>query len=66
MEFIEALKNEGVEAIESVGKEFDPHLHQAVMQVQDENFDSNIVVEEFQKGYKLEGSCYSTSNGKSK
>lgn len=50
---VEALKNEGVEAIESVGKEFDPHLHQAVMQVQDENFDSNIVVEEFQKGYML-------------
>ena len=48
-----ALKSEGVEAIEAVGKEFDPHLHQAVMQVQDENFDSNIVVEEFQKGYVL-------------
>ena len=47
---VEALKSEGVEAIESVGKEFDPHLHQAVMQVQDENFESNIVVEEFQKG----------------
>lgn len=50
---VEALKSEGVEAIESVGKEFDPHLHQAVMQVQDENFESNIVVEEFQKGYML-------------
>ncbi len=50
---IEALKSEGVEAIESVGKEFDPHLHQAVMQVQDDNFESNTVVEEFQKGYKL-------------
>ena len=50
---VEALKNEGVEAIEAVGKEFDPHLHQAVMQVQDENFGSNIVVEEFQKGYIL-------------
>lgn len=50
---IEALKGEGVEAIEAVGKEFDPHLHQAVMQVQDENFDSNIVVEELQKGYML-------------
>ncbi|USK69265.1 nucleotide exchange factor GrpE [Peribacillus asahii] len=50
---VEALKKEGVEAIEAVGQEFDPHLHQAVMQVQDENFGSNIVVEEFQKGYKL-------------
>lgn len=50
---IDALAKEGVEPISSVGKEFDPHLHQAVMQVQDENFDSNIVVEEFQKGYLL-------------
>lgn len=50
---LEAIKKEGAEQIEAVGIEFDPHLHQAVMQVEDENFDSNIVVEEFQKGYKL-------------
>lgn len=48
-----ALTKEGVEPIHSVGEEFDPHLHQAVMQVQDETVDSNIVVEEFQKGYRL-------------
>jgi molecular chaperone GrpE len=50
---IDALKKEGVEPIEAVGQEFDPHLHQAVMQTEDENYGSNIVVEEFQKGYKL-------------
>ncbi|WP_193603758.1 nucleotide exchange factor GrpE [Niallia nealsonii] len=50
---LEALKKEGVEAIESVGSEFDPHLHQAVMQVEVEGTEPNIVVEEFQKGYKL-------------
>ncbi|WP_409301775.1 nucleotide exchange factor GrpE [Peribacillus sp. SCS-155] len=50
---LEALKKEGIEPIESVGKPFDPHLHQAVMQVQDEDFESNVVVEEFQKGYLL-------------
>lgn len=50
---LEALKNEGVEVIEAVGKEFDPHLHQAVMQAENENFGPNIVVEEFQKGYLL-------------
>jgi molecular chaperone GrpE len=49
----EALKSEGLEAIEAVGNAFDPHIHQAVMQVEDPNFDSNIVVEEFQKGYRL-------------
>nr|WP_239094144.1 nucleotide exchange factor GrpE [Bacillus sp. B15-48] len=48
-----ALKNEGVEQIEAVGQEFDPHRHQAVMQDNDENFGSNIVVAELQKGYIL-------------
>ncbi|WP_428912633.1 nucleotide exchange factor GrpE [Niallia sp. Krafla_26] len=50
---LDALKAEGAEQIEAVGKEFDPHMHQAVMQVQEENYDSNVVVEEFQKGYIL-------------
>jgi molecular chaperone GrpE len=50
---IEALKKEGVEPIEAIGKPFDPHLHQAVMQVEDSNYEPNTVVEEFQKGYKL-------------
>lgn len=50
---VDALKKEGVEAIESVGKEFDPNFHQAVMQGEDENFGSNIVTDEFQKGYIL-------------
>lgn len=49
----EALKKEGVTAIETVGQPFDPHLHQAVMQVEEEGFESNQVVEELQKGYKL-------------
>ncbi|MEH7120818.1 nucleotide exchange factor GrpE [Neobacillus vireti] len=50
---MDALKKEGVEPIEAVGKDFDPHLHQAVMQGEDENFGSNIVTDEFQKGYLL-------------
>ncbi|SEM30215.1 molecular chaperone GrpE [Mesobacillus persicus] len=48
-----ALQKEGVEAIEAVGQEFDPHRHQAVMQESDENYGPNIVVAEFQKGYML-------------
>jgi molecular chaperone GrpE len=50
---VDALKKEGVEPIEAVGKEFDPNFHQAVMQGEDENFASNIVIDEFQKGYML-------------
>ncbi|KMY43711.1 heat shock protein GrpE [Bacillus sp. FJAT-27916] len=48
-----ALKEEGVEEIKAVGEEFDPHQHQAVMQDNNPDFGSNIVVEELQKGYKL-------------
>lgn len=50
---VDALNKEGVEPIEAVGKEFDPHQHQAVMQGEDENYGSNIVTEEYQKGYLL-------------
>jgi molecular chaperone GrpE len=50
---LDALKKEGLEHIEAVGQEFDPHRHQAVMQESDENYGSNVVIEEFQKGYIL-------------
>lgn len=50
---LEALKKEGVEPIEAVGKEFNPHLHQAVMQAEDDSYGPNTVIEEFQKGYML-------------
>jgi len=49
----DALKSQGVEVIESIGKEFDPNLHHAVMQIEDANIESNTVVEELQKGYML-------------
>jgi molecular chaperone GrpE len=52
-QLVEALKSQGVEIIEAAGKEFDPNLHQAVMQVEDDNFESNIVIEDLQKGYLL-------------
>ena len=51
-----ALDEMGVKEIEAKGKEFDPNLHNAVMHVDDENEGENIVVEEFQKGYKYKDS----------
>ncbi len=42
---------EKVVLIESVGKEFDPNYHQAVMTGDDEEYENDIVSEEFQKGY---------------
>jgi len=45
------LENIGVKPIEAVGKEFDPNLHNAVMQVASEEYESGIVAQEFIKGY---------------
>ncbi|RHW33139.1 nucleotide exchange factor GrpE [Oceanobacillus profundus] len=52
-QFQDALKSQGVEVIETEGKAFDPTLHHAVMQIEDEEIESNTVVEELQKGYLL-------------
>ena len=52
-QLMNVLKKNGLEVIEAQGKEFDPNFHQAVMMVEDENYESNIVVEELQKGYML-------------
>ncbi|MBQ2824625.1 MAG: nucleotide exchange factor GrpE [Oscillospiraceae bacterium] len=43
----------GVTEIEALGCTFDPNVHNAVNQVEDENFGENTVCQVFQKGYKL-------------
>lgn len=48
-----ALNSEGVEVIEPNGQQFDPNFHQAVMQDSDSEQESGVVLETFQKGYKL-------------
>lgn len=45
------LEKIGVTPIEAVGKEFDPNFHNAVMQVESEEFETGIVAQELQKGY---------------
>lgn len=52
---MKVLEEMEVAPIESVGREFDPAFHNAVMHVDDENAGDNIVVEEFQKGYTYRG-----------
>ncbi len=42
-----------VEEINPQGEKFDPNLHNAVMHVEDENFEENTVAEVFQKGFKI-------------
>ena len=50
-QLVTELENIGVKPIEAVGKEFDPNLHNAVMQVESEEYESGIVAQELQKGY---------------
>ena len=45
------LEAAGVKQIECIGKEFDPEFHNAVMQVESEEFESGIVAQELLKGY---------------
>jgi len=49
------LKEEGVEEIETDGKNFDPYEHQAMMTEQKEELENDAIVQVFQKGYKLKG-----------
>ena len=54
-QMLDTLKSHGVEQIKAMGEMFDPALHQAMMQRSESDKEENIVLEEFQKGYKLNG-----------
>ncbi|MFB4330748.1 nucleotide exchange factor GrpE [Paenibacillus sp. CR_12] len=47
------LATEGLSAMKSVGEPFNPEYHQAIMQVESDEYEEGIVVEEVQKGYML-------------
>jgi molecular chaperone GrpE len=51
----EALKKMGVEPMDTVGKAFDPNLHQAIERVETDLADDQSVLGEFQKGYLYKG-----------
>ena len=42
-----------LEVIGEPGDPFDPNLHEAVMHVEDESYNENVIVEVLQKGYRL-------------
>ena len=50
-QMMDELGKIGVKPIEAVGQEFDPNFHNAVMQVESEEYESGIVTQEFIKGY---------------
>jgi len=47
------LAKNGVEAIEALGKEFDPNFHEAVMRVENGEHPENTIVDELQRGYVM-------------
>ncbi|MEN6487644.1 MAG: nucleotide exchange factor GrpE [Smithella sp.] len=49
------LKKHGVEAIECAGIAFDPNFHEAMMQMESADHEENEVINEFQRGYLLNG-----------
>ena len=54
-QFAETLKNNGLEEIKSVDEPFDPNFHEALMQREEEGKEGGLVLEEVQKGYRLNG-----------
>jgi len=50
-QMITELEKIGVKPIEAVGREFDPAFHNAVMQVQSEEYEAGVVAQELMKGY---------------
>ena len=51
----EAVKSEGVEVIEAQGKEFNPEFHEPLIVEAHSDFESNMIIEELQKGYIMHG-----------
>ena len=54
-QLLSCLQKHGVEPIEAVGKDFDPHVHEAMLQVESKEHEESKVVGEFERGYLLNG-----------
>lgn len=52
-QFKDVLNSKGVIEIETIGKTFDPELHEAVSSVQDDTKGEKEIVQEYRKGYKI-------------
>lgn len=52
-QFKDVLASKGVKEIETVGKTFDPELHEAVSSIVDENLGEKEIAQEYRKGYMI-------------
>ena len=54
-QLVEVLKQQGVARMEVVGQDFDPNLHEAVLREESQEHSEDVVIEELQRGYHLNG-----------
>ena len=54
-QLVEVLKQQGVAPMRVVGQQFDPNLHEAVLREPSDEVSEDVIVEELQRGYHLEG-----------
>jgi len=54
-QLVEVLKQQGVAPMRVVGQQFDPSLHEAVLREPSEEYKEDMIIEELQRGYHLEG-----------
>ena len=53
--FEQTLTQLGVEVLPSVGESFNPEMHEAVGQSQEDSFENGVITKELQRGFKLYG-----------
>ena len=54
-QLVEVLKQQGVAPMRVVGQAFDPNLHEAVLREPNNDYKEDLIIEELQRGYHLEG-----------
>jgi len=52
-QILDFLKKEGVEEMNTVGEKFNPEFHEIIEEVEINDKESGLIIEEFQKGYKI-------------
>ena len=54
-QLVDVLKQQGVAPMRVVGQQFDPNLHEAVLREPSEEYSEDVITEELQRGYSLDG-----------
>ena len=52
-DMVSILSKNGITPIDSIGKKLDPNLHQAMMEIEDDQKEAGTIVQEIQKGFMM-------------